>query len=275
MKIGLIGCGRVGLTIGYFLNKTNMLYGIYDINKIRLNQAAKILKIKENPDYTELIKKCDVLFFATPDDKILSAYTRASKHITDKKYVFHFSGLLPAEIFPKGKSVYRGSLHPFATFPQLSIQYQRNRYHLFFQGDRQCLHLARIIFPKKHFVISSITSEQKPVYHLIGVFSSNFIVALSEAVRYLARNLKWPEKNFKKLILPLMMDTVMNVKKYGIKHGLSGPMVRGDIQSIKKHLTILRKDPISCNIYCSLSQILIKYAPINKQRKIRKALKYN
>ncbi len=275
MKIGLIGCGRLGLTIGHFLSKTNNLHGIYDISRIRLYRAIKILKIQKNPNYRDLIRECDILLFATPDDKILNAFKRASKYITSKKYVFHFSGLLPAEIFPKSQNLFRGSLHPFATFPQKSIQHRRKKYSLFFQGDSPCFRLIRIMFPKKDFVIHSITSEQKPIYHLIGIFSCNFIVALSEVIRHLAKNLKWTERDFKELILPLMMDTIVNIREYGIKGGLSGPMVRGDIESIKQHLAILRNEQIIRNLYCSLSQIIIKYAPINKRRKLRQLLNHN
>ncbi len=275
MKIGLIGCGRLGLTIGYFLKKTNMLHGVYDINRGKLHQAIKILRIKKNPDYKRLIRECDVLFFATPDDRILSAYKKASNHIIARKYVFHFSGLLPAEIFPERNNLYRGSLHPFATFPRLVTQYPRKKYHLFFQGDRQCLHLARRIFQRNHFVIKVISREHKPLYHLLGVFSSNFVVALSESVRYLAKNLKWTERDFKELIIPLMMDTILNVKKYGVEGGLSGPLVRGDIESIKKHLKILKKEQSIRNIYCSLSKIMINYAPKNKRRELKEILNHN
>lgn len=272
MKIGLIGCGRLGLTIGYFLKKSGNLYGLYDIDKKALTYAVKILKLKNNPDYKELIKNCDILLFATPDDRILNAFNQAKKFITDKKFLFHFSGLLSAEIFPANKNIHRAALHPFATFPRISIPPSRRRYTLFFQGDKQSYHIARKIFSSENFQIRLLKREQKPVYHLAGVFSSNLIVTLTEAILHLTRRLKWRKADFDALVFPMMIETITNVKKYGIKNGLSGPIVRGDIASIKKHLKILKKTPELYRVYRDLSRIIIKYAPSKKQKQLKRIL---
>jgi len=275
MKIGLIGCGHLGLTIGYFLKKSSRLYGVYDIDKKALTRAIRILKIKHNPDYKRLIKECNILLFATPDDKILDAFKKAKKYFTDKKYLFHFSGLLPAEIFPKNKNIYRATLHPFATFPRIIIPPHRKKYILFFQGDKQSYRVTCAIFLRKNFLIRSISKKQKPIYHLLGVFSSNLLVALNEAIWCLAKRLKWTEKEFKEVIFPMIVETISNVKEYGVKNGLSGPMVRGDIKSIKKHMIILKKDPKFCDIYCALSRIIVKYAPAKKQKLLKRILHFN
>ncbi|MGQ9664741.1 MAG: DUF2520 domain-containing protein [bacterium] len=272
MKIGLIGCGRLGLTIGYFLRKYKCLYGVYDTDKKKIKYAVKILKISDNPGYEKLIKNCQVLLFATPDDRILDAYNRAKKHFTDKKFLFHFSGLLPAEVFAENKNVFCAALHPFATFPYPRIPPLRKKYDLFFQGDKKSYRIALRIFPRKHFRIHTITKKHKPFYHLLGVFSSNMVVALIEAILYLSRKLAWRKKDFNDFIFPMMIETIMNVKKYGVKKGLSGPLVRGDVESIKKHLKILEKNPALHNIYRSLSQIILKYAPAKEQRQFKKIL---
>lgn len=272
MKIGLIGCGRLGLTIGYFLKKTNLLYGLYDTNKQALKYGEKILKIKNNPEYRELIKNCNVLLFATPDDRISNAFNQARKFITNKKFLFHFSGLLPAEIFPANKSIHRATLHPFATFPHISIPPLRKNYTFFFQGDKESYQVARKIFSPENFKIRLLKKEQKPVYHLVGVFSSNLVVALVEAIFHLTKRLEWKKNDFDNFVLPMMSETIANVKKYGIKNGLSGPIVRGDIESIKKHLKILKRTPKLHCVYRDLSRIIIKYAPSKKQKQLKKIL---
>lgn len=272
MKIGLIGCGRLGLTIGYFLKKYNRLYGVYDTDKKKLKHAIKILKIKNNPDYKKLIKNCQVLLFTTPDDKIVDAYNRAKKYITDKKFLFHFSGLLPAEIFADNKNVSRASLHPLATFPYTRIPPLRKKYELFFQGDKKNYRITLKIFPRKQFRIHILNKKDKPIYHLLGVFSSNMVVALVEAILVLSRKLAWRQKEFNDFIFPMMIETIMNVKEYGVKKGLSGPLVRGDVESIKKHLKILRKTPSLHKIYRDLSQIILKYAPAKKRRQFKQIL---
>ncbi len=275
MKIGLIGCGRVGLTIGYFLRKKNLLYGIFDKDKNALKRAIKILKIKKNPDYADLIKSSRILLFATPDDEIINAYNKAKKYITEKKYIFHFSGLLPAEIFPKRRNIYRASIHPFATFPKFVMPSVRDRYILFVQGDKESIEIARAIFSENNFSIRKIKKRQKPLYHLLGVFSSNFVAGLSEAIQMLIKKLGWKKEEFIMIALPMILSSLNNVAKYGVKMGLSGPVIRGDVKTIEKHLKTLRSNPELYDTYRSLSHLIIKYAPVQRQKALKRILKIN
>jgi predicted short-subunit dehydrogenase-like oxidoreductase (DUF2520 family) len=275
MKIGLIGCGRVGITIGYFLRKKHLLYGIYDRNPNTLRNAKNILKIRKNPDYKNLIQNSDVLLFATPDDEILNAYKKAQTYLKKEKYLLHFSGLLPAELFPYKKGIHRGALHPFATFPKIITPPGRKRYILFFQGERRCLRIVRKIFSPENFIIYPINKKHKPLYHLLGVFSSNLLVALSSAIKFLMKKLNWKEEDFQRIIVPMFMETIHNVTEFGIREGLSGPLVRGDRKTIEKHLSVLKRYPELYDIYVSLSRILIRYAPMEKQKELKKILKVN
>ncbi len=275
MKIGLIGCGRVGLTFGYFLKRQNLLYGVYDRNQHALNRALKLLKIKNNPGYKNLIEKSEILLIATPDSEISNAFNQARKYITEKKYIFHFSGLFPGEIFSDDKFICSASVHPFATFPRIVIPPKKRRYNLFFQGCGECLAIARRIFPEWMFSIYKIDKVEKPYYHLLGVFSSNFIVGLMDAIQTITKKLGWSKKEFERFVLPIIFDTLDNIQKYGVKKGLSGPIVRGDIKTIKKHLETLKDYPEHYGIYCAISRVLIKYAPGKFQKKLKKIFKVN
>lgn len=273
MKVGLIGCGRVGLTIAYFLGKNKSLCGVYDTDKRALKKAIRILKIKDNPEYEKLIKESRILLFATPDDEILNAYNQAKRYITERKYLFHFSGLLPAEVFPEKNGIYRAVVHPFATFPQIKIPPERDRYILFFQGDRKSFEIAQKIFTKKNFLIRRIDKKNKPFYHLLGVFASNLLVALIEITRMIQKKLRWKDKDFNDVILPIIFETLNNIEENGMEKGLSGPIARGDIKTIKKHLRILKSEPEILNAYSALSNIIIKYAPGDKQKILKRILR--
>ncbi|MEO0122484.1 MAG: DUF2520 domain-containing protein [candidate division WOR-3 bacterium] len=275
MKIGLIGCGRVGLTFAYFLRKKDILYGVFDKNKNALKRAVQILQIKRNPEYVDLIRNSNVLLFATPDDELINAYNKAERYITETKHLFHFSGVLPAEIFPKKKKIYRASLHPFASFPKVVIPPRRNRYILFVQGDKESIKVAHAIFPKKNFKMRKIDKRQKPLYHLLGVFSSNFVVSLSEAIHILLKKLRWKDTEFEEVVLPMIFDSFNNVKKYGVKMGLTGPLIRGDLKTIEKHLETLKKDQELSYIYRALSYLIIKYAPAKTQKRLKEILNIN
>jgi len=258
MHIGLIGCGRVGLAITSVLMKNNQIIGVYDTSKRRQKLAARSLNIRDNPTYMELINRSEVLLIATPDDSITRAYTKMSKHITGSKSVFHFSGILPADIMPKRMNTYRASIHPFATFPETSPTATRQHFFMSMEGDPQALRAARQVFCSDNFTLRKIKKEDKPVYHLIGVFSSNLLVGLIASVNGLSNKIGWRRKEFLKMIIPLIEETVNNIKTLGAHKSLSGPLRRGDAEVVKKHLATLKNDKNLLQIYKALSRAIVK-----------------
>ena len=274
MKLGLIGCGKVGTTIFYLLKNHHKIVGVYDIKKEDENRARRALGLRSNIPYRDLVAQSEVLFLATPDDKIMAAYRRAKPLIEGEKFIFHFSGLLPARIFPKSKNIHRGSIHPFATFPRLVIPPPRKRYFLFVEGDKRARVIAGQIFKRRYFILTKLNERYKKDYHLIGVLSSNLIVGLISAARKLARKIAWKDEDFYKIVIPIIDETLKNIKRYKLDNALSGPLVRGDIGVIKKHLQALKSDKTLLNIYKAISLNILKDTPKGKSKKaLEKMLK--
>uniref|UniRef100_A0A7C4XES6 DUF2520 domain-containing protein n=1 Tax=candidate division WOR-3 bacterium TaxID=2052148 RepID=A0A7C4XES6_UNCW3 len=273
MKIGLIGCGRVGVTLCNLIKEKNEIIGVYDIKKRKIEEAEKILGLSKNLAYEELIKESEVLFFATPDDEILTAFKRAKRYIKENKFCFHFSGILPAEIFPKGENIFRGSLHPFATFPRILIPDKIEKIFIFFQGDNVAYNSTKKIFPKRHFAIKRISRKEKEYWHLIGTFASNLLVGLARVVFDLTKRIPGKAQEKMAIILPIMEQTIQNIKELGLEDALSGPIVRGDIETLKKHISLIKKDKKFLNVYRILSEYLIASAPYQKRSKIKRILR--
>lgn len=267
MNIGLIGCGKVGTTIFYLLKNNNKIIGVYDINKKNEKQALKSLHIKKNLSLKELCVKSQALFFATPDDQILIAYMKAKPFIKNKKYIFHFSGLLSSAIFPKSKNLYRGSIHPFATFPDIVLPPARNKYYLFVEGNEHALRAIKRIFAKRYFSIKRLKSFQKTKYHLLGVFSSNLLIGLVWAIYRLTKDIGWTKKEINEVIIPIIEETLHNIRGKGLNNALSGPLERGDIEVIKKHLSTLKKNKDLMNIYKTLSLTVLKNVVKGEKKK--------
>ncbi len=267
MNIGLIGCGKVGTTIFYLLKNNNKIIGVYDINKKNEKQALKLLHIKKNLSLKELCAKSQALFFATPDDRILIAYMKAKPFIKGKKYIFHFSGLLSSAIFPKSRNIYRGSIHPFATFPDIVLPPARNKYYLFVEGNEPALRAIKCIFAKRYFSIKRLKGFQKTKYHLLGVFSSNLLIGLVWAICELTKDIGWTKKEINEVIIPIIEETLHNISGKGLNNALSGPLERGDIEVIKKHLSTLKKNKDLSNIYKTLSLAVLKNVVKGEKRK--------
>lgn len=266
MNIGLIGCGRVGTTMCYLLKKKHRIVGVYDINKQHERRAKKLLNISQNPQLETLCRESTVLFIATPDDQIGHAFQTIRPYLVGTKYLYHFSGLIPSTIFKKSTNIYRGSVHPFASFPFIIIPPERRQYPLFVEGDEPAVRTAAVLFRSSRFLITRIMRNRKTLYHLIGVFSSNFLVGILYAVRFLGRKLKGNEEILNSAVLSIMKETLDNVNQYGLKNSLSGPLERGDTGTVKKHLDTLNHNPTLLAMYRVLSLTITAAVKKGKQR---------
>jgi predicted short-subunit dehydrogenase-like oxidoreductase (DUF2520 family) len=272
MRIGLIGCGRAGVTIFNLLKRNNRIIGVYDIKKENERTAVRILKIKDNPTYKELINQSEALFIATPDDEILNAYDKIRKHARERKYIYHLSGVLPADIMPRRKNISRASVHPFATFPTITAPSRRKRYSISIEGDPPAIRSARAIFHKNNFTLRRINKKDKTIYHLVGVFSSNLLVGLVSSIQKLVNRINWHEEELEQMIFPIIEETVGNLKKYGIQDSLSGPLRRGDLGIIEKHLHALKNEKNLLNIYKALSRSLVADMSDGKRKRALKKI---
>jgi predicted short-subunit dehydrogenase-like oxidoreductase (DUF2520 family) len=266
MKIGLIGCGKVGTTLFYLLKKNNRIIGVYDTNKRHEKNALKVLHLKRKLPFHELCVKSDVIFIATTDSHILPAYKKIKPFINTPKYIYHFSGLLPAEIFPKTKNIFRGSVHPFATFPNVVIPPVRKHYVVFMQGDREAKQAAKRIFSRENFTLKDISKTNKPLYHLLGVLSSNLVVGLVSAMSELAQRIGWKEDDMCAVVFPLIEETLCNIRKYKLRNALSGPLERGDVDIVRQHLNTLRGNKTLQNTYKILSLNILKQIHKTKRK---------
>ena len=273
MRISLVGGGKVGVTLLYYLKGHHKILGVYDPDKKAQRRAERFLGIKKPVPYPEFVEKSDAVFVATPDDIIQDASNRIRKYLGNNALLVHFSGWLPAEILPRARGALRAAVHPFATFPKLVIPPPRLVYPLFVQGDRKAMDRIRRIFRGKNFTVFRIRKTQKERYHLMGVMSSNLFVSLVAAAIKLTPRGTDREKLFRFAVLPLIEETLDNLKKSGIRDALSGPVKRGDIETIRGHLKILQKNKNRSAIYKSLSANLIRFAPPDKKQRLRELLK--
>ncbi len=273
MRFSLIGCGKVGVTMACFLRRRNRLVGVYDIDRQARRRAMRILGVTKSPAYPLFLKTSDVVLIAVPDDRIRDAFHRVQRYLGSTACVIHFSGVLPAEIFPKSGRLTRGAAHPFATFPRLVIPPPRKHYPLFIQGDRKALTIMRRLFTPDHFTLIPVSRSRKGFVHLAGVMASNLLVGLALAARQSGRRAGWTDRQVRTCLLPLMQETMTNIQDLGLAQALSGPVRRGDLRTVRKHLKLLSgKNAGLREVYRQLSRSLIGYAPRAKQPSLQRLL---
>jgi predicted short-subunit dehydrogenase-like oxidoreductase (DUF2520 family) len=84
-----------------------------------------------------------------------------------------------------------------------------------------------------------LPDEARPAYHAAAVLASNALVALLAAGRELLRSQPIAHEATANMLLPLVRGTLDNVAEIGPEKALTGPVARGDVETLKTHLRAL------------------------------------
>ncbi|WP_244835116.1 DUF2520 domain-containing protein [Clostridium sp. BJN0001] len=107
---------------------------------------------------------------------------------------------------------------------------------------------------KNKYFIRKIEDSAK--YHLSNVFASNLVLSLLDiSARYL-ESLGLNENDALDALFPLIEGNIESIHKNGFVNSLTGPVARGDIETVKKHIEVLNNED-KC-LYNLLSLNLLK-----------------
>jgi predicted short-subunit dehydrogenase-like oxidoreductase (DUF2520 family) len=82
----------------------------------------------------------------------------------------------------------------------------------------------------------TIPTEGKTLYHAAAVMACNYLVALEDAALELAEAAGIARDEALEALLPLVKGTLSNLEKVGIPDCLTGPIARGDAETVRQHL---------------------------------------
>jgi predicted short-subunit dehydrogenase-like oxidoreductase (DUF2520 family) len=244
-KIAIIGAGKIAYSLVDALKKSG-----YDVQIIisRKVSSAKTLAAKFSiPQYSNSLQKIpediNVFFLTVPDGEIKNAADSLSRLKRDFKnsICIHFSGVenITALISLKKKGCATGSLHIIRPFPSKNIVDIRNSPASIETESKQAksflLQLCRKLKLKPHL----ISSDEKVFHHIAAVHSSNFLVGnLFNAFSLISTKSEYP----KSILRQTTQSALDNVFKLSPARALSGPIDRGDIYTIRKHLDALEAE---------------------------------
>ncbi len=252
MKVGFIGSGKVGITFGRFLNDQKVtLSGYYSKRLESSQQAALSLNCRAFETLAEIVSQSDMIGITVNDDQIdvVVDAIAALKIDTSKKVFFHMSGARDCLTLKK-LSDDCFSLHPLKAFPHV-VDTPDAFEGVFFslegatQGTRKWVDSLEINY-------FEIQSSQKALYHAAAVIVSNYLVAVIDFGLKQFDEMGIDKSLAMKALWPLITGTLSNIGSLGTKKALTGPIVRGDSETIGKHLTVLNAN--SKELYKALGQ---------------------
>ncbi|MDD5361580.1 MAG: DUF2520 domain-containing protein [Ignavibacteria bacterium] len=265
MKISIIGIGNVGSAFAIELKRTgNEIISLVDNSTVRAKKIGKIIGCNNvfNCISNPFIPKSDLILICVSDRDIKGIAAELKKAGTLKDTVIaHTSGVLPSAILKSSgiKSANIASFHPIQTLPYISMKDNKLLSGIYFgiEGGPSAVRKLKNLVKKLKSKYIMIPSDKKSEYHLSCVLASNFVIANFYLSANLSKSLGIPEKKLFDSQKPLLMKTIENIREYGVVKSVTGPVERGDIDTVKKHLDLLHsKFPNFVEYYKQVSVIL-------------------
>lgn len=248
-KIALVGAGSVGSALlAALVECGHDATAIVSRSPKPALTLAKALGCKRV--YTavcDLPKETSLLILAVPDDVLTQVATEcalAKRLVFNRLLVIHTSGVHTVEVLNplkrRGASV--ASLHPVQSFPRTQSLRARvlglRGITFGFEGQGKILSRVEGLIKELGGRLIEIESVLKPLYHIMCVFASNYVVALLNAVQEVGTaagiGSRWRD-----VMLPLFTTSVENALRTTPAEALTGPVMRGDFETITKHLKAL------------------------------------
>lgn len=246
-KIGVIGAGVVGTAIGVVLkDKGYEVTGAYDVRSESTMRFVERIGCTAHTSPQEVSRSADILFITTSDTAIQEVVDELAdgSAFHPGQIVVHMSGAQSSEILDRAKS-YGAlvlSVHPIQSFANIERAIENLPGSVFsIEGDKEAYDVAVCIVETLDGEYFFINRESKPLYHAGACVVSNYLVTLIDFGVKLLESTGIPRNMATKALMPLVVGTINNVENIGIPKALTGPIARGDLSTIIKHLTCLEK----------------------------------
>lgn len=277
-RITVVGPGNLGKAL------SRALFGVgYRIDEIVFGHSAKSSSSANVLAKSVRARACsvsnaalgaDLIWLSVPDRAISPcAEDLAKRGSWNGKVVLHSSGALTSDelraLRSKGAAV--ASLHPLMTFvlgsdpPLAGVPFA-------VEGDGFAVRKASRIAHDLGGRAYAISKKDKVAYHAWGFFASPLVVALLATTEQVARLAGVSQQEARSRMLPILQQTLTNYAQKGAAGAFSGPIIRGDAMTLRKHLAVLKKVPIARQVYLALARSALQNLPAPNRRQLAKLL---
>lgn len=243
----IVGPGRAGLSLGYALAQAEAL--------LHLTVCGRRAEPPTHPLFTQgLAEYCFGLvqprpgtvavFLAVPDAVIPEmAHALAGQGPAPEGCAaFHLSGALSTEVLAPlhGCGYAIGSFHPLQALAHSVTGAARlPGSWVAVTGAPGAVGVARRIAAALGSPVLAVPESRRPLYHAAAVMASNFLPPMLDAASRLLERAGVPYEDALPALLPLVRGTLENIAERGVEGAVTGPIARGDTETVGLHLRAL------------------------------------
>jgi len=271
-RIAIVGAGNLGSALARALHRSGYIVDaiIARSDNASLRKAKSLSKQGGGVAVRPAQIEADVVWFCVPDGEIANAARLVAAKIDWKgKVALHSSGALTSDelevLRQRGSTV--ASVHPLMTFVRGSRPALVD-VPFAIEGDQNAARAARRIVGDLGGRSYSIRKQDKVAYHAWGTFASPLLTALLATTEHVAALAGVRGKAARQRMLPILQQTLANYAMLGPAASFSGPIIRGDDETVRRHLRVISDTPAVKEVYLALAKAALAYLPVKNRRKL-------
>lgn len=264
-SIGFIGTGRVANTLARALRQAG--YRVVALASRTIESAQRLADAvpgsRAYATQQEVVDAADLVFLTVPDDAI--APLVASLRWRVGMAVVHCSGATEIEALAPAQAAgaRTGGFHPLHAFADPLVALENlPGCAVAVEAEPPLLDELNTIAHALQLAPLQLPPGSRALYHLSGSFAASFIDGLlHEAVELWRARLGVEREQALAALLPLARATLDSVASMGTVEALTGPISRGDVGTVARHMEALRRDhPRTLALYTLLAQRSLEMA---------------
>ena len=271
MRIGFIGAGKVGFTLGKYLEQnlkkekiqknlpeTVTVSGYYSRQVESAKEAAAFTDTAVFDDLKKIVCASDVLMLTVPDGRIEAVWDSIKAFDIKGKLICHCSGAMTSNIFSGVTEAGAFGYSMYAISSKTKSYREMQKCFFTVEGDEEWGNeICRFIRLLGNDCVL-LSTENKTKYHAAAVFASNLVNGLYGSAVSLLEDCGFENKQAERALVPLFMGNASHIAEDGPVAGLTGPIERNDTTTVKKHLNVLEKN--EKYIYTGVSRAVVTLA---------------
>lgn len=262
----VIGLGGLGTA----LVKTLMSHDIpvESVFNRSVDKAQKLsgqFDIPISSDFPKDVNQLGKLTFITVSDSAIREIADRLSELSDnlEGYIFvHSSGNESADLLDslRKKGAFTASFHPLQAFTAQSGEQTFKDIYFSLQGDDEAFPILKNLAKEIGAHSFEATANQKSHLHAAAVMAANYLNTLLDASVDIGSLGGLSKSQVQKALLPLIQTTLKNAEGMTFAEALTGPIKRGDAETVKKHVALLKNDKELKELYCVLGKRTVKLA---------------
>jgi predicted short-subunit dehydrogenase-like oxidoreductase (DUF2520 family) len=266
-SITLVGAGNLAQALGPALKRAGYrIDAVIARDNPESRRRARTLARKLGADCRVLdqpLPSSNLIWVLHTDDALReTALVLATGRAWRDAIVLHSSGALSSDVLAplRRAGAHTGSLHPMMTFvPGTKPEISNVPFAV--EGDRQAVAAAKRIVRSLGAEVFAIRKSAKVLYHALGSFSSPLVVATLVTAERVGRAAGLSQSQTRKAMAGILQQTLNNYLARGAAAAFSGPIKRGDLQTVRRHLEELKRVPEALEVYRALVRSGLKDLP--------------